>query len=684
MQADLSPPDELNALAASDVGDIDPDDPAAMEQAMQEAIGNVLAEVESPKALYNVFRDLLAGIPDAAKGDLVGMIAGRSEDSITKQCLYWLLDPLADVRHAAAAALRDRMARTPLDRSLMGLLIAARRWMPADAARDAVDQAISAGRGGLVAVDADMMPRSVSEHAPVIEGLVTSIPDGAGAQQFGILVRRGQDLALAMVLTKAGFGIKDAFVFEGDPEETHEMFDALRAEANASVDLATLTVMIGAALGEGQALGHPPAPGLLDVLDLLALDPIDPLSATPGDWAARADPDGVVARASAQKRGRLVNESEDWPVTQPLAAGWFETDADMRRRIDESRTEVEARRAVLSCIESRRAFWAVQCFKGAMILAADDQPRLAQSFSAVGLALMDGHHLATIPFIEDIVAATLDFHDADGTAEGPDPDDLDLDALDLDALNPGGVGFEGSDLDDPDSDGARDETLADLSDILGSGVLAPPDPAAIDRLRDFLDGPNSPDSVMSLSELDGYLFSVVIPDPPPPIEEWLPVIWDGHQLSDDNPIENADVLSTILRRYSQIWTGLETKDPALGLIVWSDTHGKRLISDWCSGFLEGMTLFEQKWGPIMARAPEALGLITLGVEGPGFDPPPGLSAKQLAEARASLPDQLVPIARRLWGVSRGSAAPVRTGPKVGRNDPCPCGSGKKYKKCCMP
>jgi len=25
---------------------------------------------------------------------------------------------------------------------------------------------------------------------------------------------------------------------------------------------------------------------------------------------------------------------------------------------------------------------------------------------------------------------------------------------------------------------------------------------------------------------------------------------------------------------------------------------------------------------------------------------------------------------------------VRSTPKVGRNDPCPCGSGKKYKKCC--
>ncbi|PCC69059.1 SEC-C motif-containing protein [Nannocystis exedens] len=30
----------------------------------------------------------------------------------------------------------------------------------------------------------------------------------------------------------------------------------------------------------------------------------------------------------------------------------------------------------------------------------------------------------------------------------------------------------------------------------------------------------------------------------------------------------------------------------------------------------------------------------------------------------------------------GPAPYVRTAPKIGRNDPCPCGSGKKYKKCC--
>lgn len=29
----------------------------------------------------------------------------------------------------------------------------------------------------------------------------------------------------------------------------------------------------------------------------------------------------------------------------------------------------------------------------------------------------------------------------------------------------------------------------------------------------------------------------------------------------------------------------------------------------------------------------------------------------------------------------GKRQPIKVGPKVGRNDPCPCGSGKKYKNC---
>ena len=31
----------------------------------------------------------------------------------------------------------------------------------------------------------------------------------------------------------------------------------------------------------------------------------------------------------------------------------------------------------------------------------------------------------------------------------------------------------------------------------------------------------------------------------------------------------------------------------------------------------------------------------------------------------------------------GNMTVVRSKPRIGRNDPCPCGSGRKYKKCCM-
>jgi len=40
----------------------------------------------------------------------------------------------------------------------------------------------------------------------------------------------------------------------------------------------------------------------------------------------------------------------------------------------------------------------------------------------------------------------------------------------------------------------------------------------------------------------------------------------------------------------------------------------------------------------------------------------------------------------VWYFMKGEAVPpkpvVRATPKTGRNDPCPCGSGKKFKKCC--
>lgn len=38
--------------------------------------------------------------------------------------------------------------------------------------------------------------------------------------------------------------------------------------------------------------------------------------------------------------------------------------------------------------------------------------------------------------------------------------------------------------------------------------------------------------------------------------------------------------------------------------------------------------------------------------------------------------------KKLYKEQKASTTVVNEGPKIGRNDPCPCGSGKKYKKCC--
>ena len=45
-------------------------------------------------------------------------------------------------------------------------------------------------------------------------------------------------------------------------------------------------------------------------------------------------------------------------------------------------------------------------------------------------------------------------------------------------------------------------------------------------------------------------------------------------------------------------------------------------------------------------------------------------------------DGFKPVSVPIVKIAKAKRKPVRTEHKIGRNDPCPCGSGKKYKKCC--
>jgi preprotein translocase subunit SecA len=71
---------------------------------------------------------------------------------------------------------------------------------------------------------------------------------------------------------------------------------------------------------------------------------------------------------------------------------------------------------------------------------------------------------------------------------------------------------------------------------------------------------------------------------------------------------------------------------------------------------------------------------------PAEPPPPARRAAQegAAAAQRAMQRQLEMREKAAMQASRqgGPAGPAKATKTVGRNDPCPCGSGKKYKKCC--
>jgi preprotein translocase subunit SecA len=58
----------------------------------------------------------------------------------------------------------------------------------------------------------------------------------------------------------------------------------------------------------------------------------------------------------------------------------------------------------------------------------------------------------------------------------------------------------------------------------------------------------------------------------------------------------------------------------------------------------------------------------------------GEQQKEIIEERQQ-PDEPVPAQRAVHSSRKAVAQQPKKNVKVGRNDPCPCGSGKKYKQC---
>ena len=155
--------------------------------------------------------------------------------------------------------------------------------------------------------------------------------------------------------------------------------------------------------------------------------------------------------------------------------------------------------------------------------------------------------------------------------------------------------------------------------------------------------------------------------------------------------EAQEILNLMMRHWNTI-AGTLHKDEVYVPLLLKDENGLAHGNDWARGFMRGMHMRHDGWGELVNDDKNGGCLIPMMMlyhehdEDPEMRPKP-ISPEQREDVIAHMAAGLVGAYRyfrehRQTHVSAHRTEPRRSVPKVGRNDPCPCGSGKKYKKCC--
>ncbi len=211
-------------------------------------------------------------------------------------------------------------------------------------------------------------------------------------------------------------------------------------------------------------------------------------------------------------------------------------------------------------------------------------------------------------------------------------------------------------------------------------------------------------SALLLEELHGLLFGIVITPEPVMPDEWLSVIFDEETQFDDD--QDAEVCAGhLMKVYNRM-----INDSSKGKLAFPFNYEKltdsehSLIEGWTYGLFLGLSLRPHIWGlseefegmddeaipddiQDLINSCSIITAIALPEEMEEiFETEPGQPLKDPAELEEALYAMLPLAVEHLQQHSanlRKLNAGIKTSMnKIGRNDPCPCGSGKKYKKCC--
>ena len=206
----------------------------------------------------------------------------------------------------------------------------------------------------------------------------------------------------------------------------------------------------------------------------------------------------------------------------------------------------------------------------------------------------------------------------------------------------------------------------------------------------------TPDECMDISALDGFLTCLAIGPETVMPSKWLPEIW-GESSNDemvwDSMEETEHIIGLIMSFFNSI-VQVFTKNPnSFEPLFYTKKVGEQkiiIIDEWCYGFMQGVGLTFDSWKPIIDSDEERDLLSPLFLHGTeeGQNQLEGSSkTSEIAHEKwVDLVLLTVYEIHKFWLPYRQSTAKVTNqviSYAAGRNDPCPCGSGKKFKHCCM-
>ncbi len=197
------------------------------------------------------------------------------------------------------------------------------------------------------------------------------------------------------------------------------------------------------------------------------------------------------------------------------------------------------------------------------------------------------------------------------------------------------------------------------------------------------------ESLSYLSYAHGVMAAVAVCPETIPVREWMALLFGPEYEQDPSTIaEHMKVLMEF--QYQKILQSLASSKETYEPFFWNRDEDDPLISrDWAQGFWKCVRLRRKAWEQVFkGENDHVMAMLASLLENKEVTEFFELNELDHEAVIVEAQEATADIVQLLYDNSprkkrRGTTVPVAPADRVGRNDPCPCGSGKKYKKCCL-